>query len=836
MDYASLIARWIVHRPKTLWAILLMVVICCTTILVRNLRLDTEVLNLLPDGYESVSALRLYNSGFEQARELTFVLTSTGDPDALEAFEEEFVPALTQEPWMARFFYRAPIETEEGRANLDAMALPMLLNLEREAFVEAMALLEPERLKERIATLRERMDSPSPTAEMQLELDPTGLVSRALAPLVGEAPLERGQPMVSDDGLMRLILVVTNQKELNDRASKALMVEVHRFIEAQMTSWNEGLPEAEQVLVEVTGRSAFVDEISSSMQSDLAITMASSILLVCVLFYIAFRRLSPLLGIGSVLLVACLIAMTMGALIFGELNILTIGFCSILIGLGVDFGVLLYADYQETYLETGNREEAIASAVGDLSKSILYGAMTTGLAFLALILSDSQGFTQLGVLIATGVASCALLMLSVLFLLIHSKQPQIRNDWLLDFARNFLGFVSKKARWMAMGSGAVLVACVAIAAWPGIPVPLDANPRNLEPQSSAAGQALRKIESRLARSGEPFLLLLKSDSPADAYADWQKLGDHLEGLVDEGLFHSAYTPQALQLNPERINAHAAVVGEVDLAEVREAFEAALVENGMRGEAFESTRELFAQLEQVADQANSGATQETDWRKRLPENSSWRFLIDRYFGADPELTVAFVTPKKKITTFEERSEIRDRIEESGVPAMISGWSFTIIDLMPWTKQELYGLSGLIGGVIAVLLIVSYRDWRMWSVHCLALVLAVTGMMTTLKLFDIPLTLLNVLAFPLILGVGVDYGLHTLLAHRHRHAGPDHVSIVLKSVILGAFTTIAGFGSLVWANNPSLSSLGGMCAIGVGWCLLANLLFLIPCYHLFCRKKA
>ena len=94
----------------------------------------------------------------------------------------------------------------------------------------------------------------------------------------------------------------------------------------------------------------------------------------------------------------------------------------------------------------------------------------------------------------------------------------------------------------------------------------------------------------------------------------------------------------------------------------------------------------------------------------------------------------------------------------------------------------------------------------------------------------INLLNALAFPLILGVGVDYGMHVLFALRENREGHNALSIVLKPLVISGLTTITGFGSLMLARNPALSGLGAVCALGVACCLVTSVLFVVPTFHM------
>ena len=98
-------------------------------------------------------------------------------------------------------------------------------------------------------------------------------------------------------------------------------------------------------------------------------------LLVSGVFWIGFRRLRPLIGIMHVLLICCVLAVALGAFVFHELNMITIGLCSILIGLGVDFGMMLYSIY-EAERDAGHDHESAIRAAPDRAQG--RGALPSG--------------------------------------------------------------------------------------------------------------------------------------------------------------------------------------------------------------------------------------------------------------------------------------------------------------------------------------------------------------------------------------------------------------------------------------------------------------------------
>jgi uncharacterized protein len=128
--------------------------------------------------------------------------------------------------------------------------------------------------------------------------------------------------------------------------------------------------------------------------------------------------------------------------------------------------------------------------------------------------------------------------------------------------------------------------------------------------------------------------------------------------------------------------------------------------------------------------------------------------------------------------------------------------------------------------AVLLAILYRDWRLWLIQECTLVFGVGAMLASMKLLNVPLNLLNVLAFRLVLAIGVDYGIYVLLVWQKAKQLEHDVAGVVKPVLLAGLTAVSGFGSLGLARNPSLSGLGIACGIGIFWTLIATIFFTLP----------
>jgi len=155
---------------------------------------------------------------------------------------------------------------------------------------------------------------------------------------------------------------------------------------------------------------------------------------------------------------------------------------------------------------------------------------------------------------------------------------------------------------------------------------------------------------------------------------------------------------------------------------------------------------------------------TNWRDILPVSSSWWFVLDQFFARNSYLAAAYVTPLEHIRNVEQKDALHDELTVPGVSMHITGWTYVLADLIPWAKHKLMLLSVVMVSFNIVLLAFLYRKPEPLLILMVSLALSIGAMIACLKIFGFALNLFNVLAFPLVLGVGVDYGIYILLAMR------------------------------------------------------------------------
>src|ERR1700738_196617 len=109
------LAKTIAHRTTALILAAVVIFSVALLIILNRHNLDSEVLDLLPGQFESVTGLKQYNNEFSQARQLVFVfLANEGHADDLGPFRDHFISELKKQPWILRTFDQVPVDTDEG--------------------------------------------------------------------------------------------------------------------------------------------------------------------------------------------------------------------------------------------------------------------------------------------------------------------------------------------------------------------------------------------------------------------------------------------------------------------------------------------------------------------------------------------------------------------------------------------------------------------------------------------------------------------------------------------------------------------------------------------------
>jgi predicted RND superfamily exporter protein len=823
------VARLCLRHPWRMRGLLIALLVFGLGFIALQPRFESEILNLLPGSSSAVQGLKKFYTDFEQARELALVLRDPDvniHPERLADFADFLGERLSSADWVVRWLEGSPMENPVARASLPAFITPLLFQLPPGETATLIAGLDRSALENRFATIAARLRSGSPAAQVQWQLDPLGLYASAIPPVLETTAAERTFAPSANAENLRIFTILTNQSDLSEPACTAMMQTVGDFLEE--TKRDFGLSPDAPIEILVTGRSAYVAEISTSMRRDILLTSVASIGSISFLFWLVYRRLSILFGLALILVVCSVLALALGLTLFPSLNLIAIAFCSILFGLGQDFGLLLYQEARRSALEPGlppdERTTRLATAIRHRWPGIACVALTTALGFLALLAGESPGFAQLGVLTALGVGLAALLVPMFLFAFLGGRaSPQA----VTSTAASLPAFLLQPGRAYFLLVSALLLAALMLVLSPWRPLRFDLSPSSLEPRDLPAAQALEVIMQAFPDSSEPSLILLPlpQDETA-AFEQARQLENTLRSWQQEGRITGFSIGSRLLLPRNLAQENLTLWQNLDFPVTRTNLLEAAATAGLR---LPTDSPALAQLDALENflRTSGDTISRHPWRNTLPANSPWWFILDRLISRPPDspgTLVAFFQPASESAPSTWQAEL-----QAAFPgAILTGWSVTIRSLVSWAERELRLFGFGVAGVIILVLFLVYRQPLLWLIHLLGLAAAAVLFLAALKLLDQPINLLGVLGFPLLIGVGVDYSTHLLLALRKRDAENLRATLdpVLTPILMAGLTTMAGFGALALAANPALRGLGLLCALGVSTCLLSTFAIVLP----------
>jgi predicted RND superfamily exporter protein len=760
-----------------------------------RLRIDVDILNLLPRDNSIARGLAEYQDKFLQAGEVVMVLRSS-DPADSTAAVNAIVDALRQNTNMvAGVFWQPP--ANESLADAAQFLAYLWLNAPTSQVAHLRESLSGRSLTGVLAESRESIaTSFNPTDLFLKPRDPLNLSELAAA--AGETFETPDRFFSSDDGLTR-ILYIYSAVPLNDyEQCRAWVNELRQITQSSVAPLQRQGAEIEFAM---TGRPVFVDEISSGMRSDMATAVPGTLFLIGVLFYLLHREFISLSLLVATLFGVMIWTALAGSAVLGQLNVVSVGFASILLGLAEDFGIVLH---QELKSHAGASAEEVRSIAGP---GIFWSAVTTAGAFALLNFSSLPGLRHLGTLVALGIVIGAWAM-SYVFLpmLIRFRKtaPTIERA---DAGSAVSGGSDRVAAAVSAVALMIVVGVLAVT-----PPRLDASPDVLRPRKSEATSALRMVQATIGTSGDPYWVLLHGSDAGEIRRDLEMLEEHFAAKADSLGIANYTLPLAVWPDPGNQASNAGVLKEI--AADRDRIFAAILAGGFTEEGLELSRVVFAEWEKFdAAGVNWPKGRVADWV--LP-----KFVSRGGMNGTNLVALGLVTPG---TNFVAAGVVPKELEGR---VLLSGWSLLGRSVLEQVKREVPVIFALVALTVIISLWLTFR-----KVSRVLLSLAVLGfsgavLLAMMGMLGWRWNLINLVALPLLLAMGVDYSIHMLTAlARYQGDSRGAFRTVGRALLLAGSTTIIGFGFLGTSSNLGMASLGRVCALGLAILLLTSV-FLLP----------
>jgi hopanoid biosynthesis associated RND transporter like protein HpnN len=692
--------------------------------------------------------------------------------------------------------------------------------------------------------------------------DPDSLLSwleseSTLLRLAGERPelIRRGY-LANRDGDM-LYLMVTPRSDDDSLPTLQKLIRGLRRQIRQLSSASPGFH------VALTGESAMTVEEMSVVRRDTWSTAGVAIAGVTLLIQFVFRWRTHSLLVLAAVAVGVIWALGAVRLEFGYLNLITSSFISTLIGVGAAYAIHPVSEYELQGAHTGDPPLAIHAAYHATGAAVTVGAVTTAAAFFSIFLMGFRGFAELGLVAGIGILLClvaSLVTLPALLVLYgrwrHARDRETRHSgaavdriWVEQVAGRICLF-PKTTTVLALFLTAAL-------GWAATGVRIDTNIVKLLPRDA---ESVRHLERMIAESdlSPNFSIAVAGDLEALRALEERAAAEGAIARYDSAL---RFLPEDSERSRAALSELAALLDEVRLPDEarppeRERMAASLrrLEEALSGAAeaaFGAGRGALAgPLEEAKGEAESarrameGAPEgmEEAWRTGQDRLLAWarQALEDlrRAARAEPPAPenlppgirerlmtrtgryVALLHPAESIfdpAFLEEFIAASRRVspEVTGFPVLFRTASRRI-------TRGFYKAAMVAALLVFLILLADYRNLRETGLALVPLAIGVVWMMGGMRVLGLSYNFANLVAVPLIIGVGIDNGVHVI--HRLRLEGASGMSVVMRhtgrAILVASLTTMIGFGSLSLASHRGLSSLGVILLLGVGACLVAS----------------
>ncbi len=779
-----------------------------------NLRIDTDLANLIPPEYPSAQALERLRETVGGESEAAIAIESPSF-DANRSFAEALIPQVlaivdpeTGEQAFQRVEYRK--DTEFLKDNALYFATPAELDLVEswldDKIVDARLDANP-----MFFDLEDDEEEETDSVAVELEAIYNEIVSR-------EYP-------ISEDSLTMVlrffpaeassdVAFIRNAYDAMDRA----------IAETDPASFH---PQMETV---TAGRLYRQMTEIETIQEDVLDSFGSGVMavLLLVLLYFVYKSYSARVGrtfnlrvllaelarapvlailVGLPLLMSLSWTFGLAMLTYGELNLMTSTLGLVLFGLGIDFGIHFYARYSEERASGKTVIDAAEETFASTGQAITIGALTTSLALFVLVVADFRGFSQFGFIAGSGIIFALAAMLIVMpALLSIFERFRLLNLAAGTIPRASSGSNTRFPAARPILAGSILTVILALAFLPR--VGFEYRFGELEPtytEYEARRDILRKVYNDKRRRNPAYVVV---DSPEEIAPITAELNRRIE---------------ADTLSP--------TINRVESLQDRFPMEAEA--QAERLARLASIREQLADKYLVQDESEdmdrlrrAASTNRPLDFEEVPE-----FLRKQFTSKSGELgNFVIIYPLHSLSDGRESMAFSDDVgtitTADGTEYHAGSTSLVAADMLKLMRAEAPWMVLATLLIVVVLMFINFMTVRWALLALLPLMVGLLWMLLLVELFGARLNFYNLIVLPAVLGIGNDAGVH--LVHRYMEQGKGSIMSVLRStgehVAMGSLTTMMGFAGLLLSFHPGLESIGLLAVLGIGATLAAALLFL------------
>ncbi len=658
------------------------------------------------------------------------------------------------------------------------------------------------------------------------------------------------QKMLTEDSFgkdqTRSLVIAKPHLDFSDLMPAEKPMDYLRALSEQMQSRFPG------VRLSFTGEVALEHEEMESVNESMVISGIVSLSLVCSALWLGLRSVRLVFSTFIALIAGLVLTAGFAAVAIGHLNLISVAFAVLYIGLGVDFATHLCLRYQECRLHAMPTDAAISDSIHTVGPSLFLCALTTAIGFFAFIPTDFKGVSELGIISGVGMfigLAISLLLLPALLKLMRFKPLSAKPattlpNWLYQFPFRHSRSIRKIALLLAVASGFILTQLT-----------FDSNPIHLRDPKAPSVVAFKKLLQ--SKTESPFIISALTDSLEDAdklAAKFSTLSSvhqaiTLSNLVPEQQSEKLDTLDMLNIiMPAQLDQFDRDYEKSDVKSALIQFNQSLqqtLEQKPTSVSVELLEQLHRNIQAFIDHADKAeqpdsvySQLETNVMILLPE--TMRLLRDGLTAT--EFAIDDIPETVKSHWISPNGIVRLLVlpkQDLNDPGHLKVFVNQVLDTYP----QVFGLpigdvtsgqavvdafiqafSSALVFIIALLLIIT-RSIKSTLLMIVPLMLAalLTGAFNVL--LNNPFNFANIIVLPLLLGMGVDSAIHIVHRLQHKQSQTNLLqSSSARGVFFSALTTLCSFTSLAFTSHLGIASMGLLLSVGITMTLTSSLIVL------------
>jgi hopanoid biosynthesis associated RND transporter like protein HpnN len=596
--------------------------------------------------------------------------------------------------------------------------------------------------------------------------------------------------------------------------------------------------------VRLTGPVPIANEEYATVQDGAIVNGIGTVLVVLVILWMALHSSKIIFAVFVNLFIGLSITTAIGLMMVGSLNLLSIAFAVLFVGLGVDFGIQFSVRYRSERFKNDNLALALEEAARRAAVPLSLAAMATASGFLCFLPTDYKGISELGEIAGAGMLVAFITSITVLPAMLRLLNPPGESEPVgYAFLAPVDHFLEKHRVPIIVGTLLVAVA--------GLPLlyflRFDFNPINLRSpkvESIATFLDLRKDPNTGANA---INVMTNSDADAKTIAErLEKLPEVLSvrwldsfvpedqpaklRLIGQGarVLNPALNPDSIDAPPSDAENVDALKGSVD--SLRKAA------GDAKGPGAVASRRLADALSKLAE-----SSQATRDKAQAIFVTPMKLVLDQLKSSLQAQPVSLKTlPPDLVRSWKTKDGLQ-RVE-----ALPRGDPNDNDTLRAFATAVLAAEPNAIGGPVSILksgdtVVKAFIHAGFWALVVISLLLwaalrRITDVLLTLVpllvagavtmeicvLIRMPLNFANIVALPLMLGIGVAFKIYYVTAWRSGRTNLLQTSLT-RAIFFSALTTATAFGSLWLSSHPGTASMGKLLALSLVTTLAAVLLF-------------